>query len=389
MRLLILTTSFPRFPGDPPGNFILHQIRGIRKRDNHITVLAPHAKNLKKSESIESINVERFIYNLPFLENVAYGSGIHENIKSSIIVKLNMPLFLISFFIRGLVLSRKADIIHAHWLLPSGLVGLLSKKFLKKPFVVTLHGTDLREAVEKKYIRPIARIILQNTDAIILVNSYQRNMLKKIGIKNKNIFVIHNGVEELEKLLKNEIKNKFGSQFIFIARLVPIKNLHLVLDSLLILKTRSIKFNFTVVGTGPDMDQSKRFVLENNLTREVKFLGAKDKSVVLRMLPNYDLFILPQGGEGAGIALLEAMAAGVPSISGRIPGIDEMIKEGETGFTTSTSNPQELANLIEKITSRNRLLHKVALNAREKVRGMSWINQNPKLEGVYNLLVKR
>lgn len=176
---------------------------------------------------------------------------------------------------------------------------------------------------------------------------------------------------------------------VFISRLVPTKNLDLVLESLHILKKRGINPSLTVVGNGPNMKRYKRFVIDNSLIGEVAFLGQVSKNEVLKLLLNFDLFIVPQKAEGFGISLLEVMAAGVPTVSGRVDGIGEMIRDGKTGFIVNINNPGELVKLIDRVKGNDFLLRNIAIKAREKVRSFSWENQSEKILEVYDSVMLR
>ncbi|MCB1809189.1 MAG: glycosyltransferase, partial [Candidatus Competibacteraceae bacterium] len=146
-RLLVLTSTFPRWLDDSEPPFVFELSRRLTGSFD-VTVLAPRAPGSQRKESMAGLHVIRFPYFIPRWENLAaHGGGILNRLKAN---KLNY--LLIPFFIAGQIwaltqlLRRESfDIIHAHWIIPQGLVAILGHYLASQniPIVCTSHGGDL------------------------------------------------------------------------------------------------------------------------------------------------------------------------------------------------------------------------------------------------------
>lgn len=146
MKILVTASTFPRWENDTEPPFVFLLSTHLAQLGHKILVLAPHFKGAKFHEQMENIEVYRFPYFFPFsFQKLCYEGGIVANMKKSILAKLQAPLLCISEFIYMifLIIKEKPDLIHAHWIVPQGLVGSLVSKLLSIPLAITAHGTDI------------------------------------------------------------------------------------------------------------------------------------------------------------------------------------------------------------------------------------------------------
>ena len=122
--LLVLTTTFPRWAGDHEPPFVYELSRRLGD-DFDITGLAPHAPGAQKDEIMDGIRVRRFRYAPDRLEKLAYDGGIPTRLRLYPWLALLLPSFLLAQIGAALQLVRERNpaVIHAHWLLPGGLIG--------------------------------------------------------------------------------------------------------------------------------------------------------------------------------------------------------------------------------------------------------------------------
>jgi glycosyltransferase involved in cell wall biosynthesis len=99
----------------------------------------------------------------------------------------------------------------------------------------------------------------------------------------------------------------------------------------------------------------------------IRFLG--NVNDVNRLLPEFDLFVLPSRYEGLGLVVLEAMAAGLPVISSNIDGPAELIRHGGNGYLFESENAADLADQIIRVAREQESLRQVVTNATEFVKG--------------------
>lgn len=92
MKVLMLTTGFPRFVGDLFGAFVSEQAHALNRRGVQVSVLAPHERGLARRETVGTMEVFRFRYAWPaVIQQVAYGGGIPTNVRSSWWVRFQVP----------------------------------------------------------------------------------------------------------------------------------------------------------------------------------------------------------------------------------------------------------------------------------------------------------
>ena len=142
---LVLASTFPRWKNDTTPSFVYELSSRLAEKGSKIIVLAPHAYNSKKEEKMENLYIHRFQYFIPKkFQKLAYGAGIIPNAKSSFAAKLNIPFFLLSEYLatKKLINKYNPEIIHAHWLIPQGIISAYLKNN-KTKLIVSVHGSDL------------------------------------------------------------------------------------------------------------------------------------------------------------------------------------------------------------------------------------------------------
>src|SRR3989338_2979345 len=144
-KVLAMASTFPRWENDTSPRFVYDLSERMSSKYDMI-VLAPHHEGALKKEKMGSLDVRRFAYFKPeSLQKLCYGGGIIPNMKSSFLARMQMPLLIkMEFFSASKIIKQeKISLIHAHWMLPQGLVGVFLKKLFKVPLLVTIHGSDL------------------------------------------------------------------------------------------------------------------------------------------------------------------------------------------------------------------------------------------------------
>lgn len=147
MKILIVTTGYPRDSGDMSGIFVHRLAQAMYRAGHQVTVLAPGDRHARHRGWDEGIEIVRFRYAPRGLMRLAYGvGGIPEVWHRSPCLLPLFPFFLCSMLIHVLLLSKRHDVIHAQWL-NTGLLSLPAAMLSGKPLVVTLRGSDLKKSI--------------------------------------------------------------------------------------------------------------------------------------------------------------------------------------------------------------------------------------------------
>ena len=176
MRVLHLTSSFPRSAGDHVAPFLLDLARAQQAAGLDVAVLAPHDPGAPRAERMLGIGVHRFRYAPDGWERLAYRGGLLGRSRTAAGLAL-LPLFLLAFVVATLRLSRRyrPDVLHAHWWLPAGVCGVIAQRLLGVPLVVTLHGTDVH-LLHKRLTRRFGRAVLRRAALVAVVSEDVRRL---------------------------------------------------------------------------------------------------------------------------------------------------------------------------------------------------------------------
>jgi len=164
LDLLFLTQTYPRFPGDTSGPFIRDLALGLARRGDRVTVLTPHAEGLAPAWNDSGIEVVTFRYAPERYELLGYGRSLEADEKVKLAAAGVAPLYALGVWrtLRRLR-SRRFDLVHAHWIVPNGLVAAAVYGGMKGvPLAIGLHGSDVFLA-EKPGVRSAARWALSRS----------------------------------------------------------------------------------------------------------------------------------------------------------------------------------------------------------------------------------
>ncbi|MEO0268211.1 MAG: glycosyltransferase family 4 protein [candidate division WOR-3 bacterium] len=370
MKVLVLTTTFPRYKNDTTPSFVFELSKEIKNKGFEVIVLAPHHKNSKFFEELDGVKVYRFPYFFPLnLQKLCYDGGIMRNIRKSFLAKLQVPLFFISYFYftYRLIKKLKINIIHSHWIIPSGLIGSFFKKFLKVKHITTAHAIDVYTIEKLPFRKILAEFIYNNSDYIICVSNILREKILKIlnkkgASEKEKIFVKPMGMKIPFVKDKKIKKEKFN--ILFLGRFVEKKGIKYLLYALQ--KVINVHKNVTLNlgGTGPLEIELKNLVKELNLENYVNFLGWVERERIPEILSESDLLVVPSiiteegDTEGLPTVILEAMGAGVPVIASDVGGIRDVIENSVNGLIVPPGDVESLKKAIITIIENEKLREK-------------------------------
>ena len=373
--MLVLTSTFPRWKEDTTPAFVYELSNRLAKKGRKIIVLAPHAYKAVTNEKLGNVEVYRFRYFIPSnLQKIAYGAGIIPNVKDSFLAKIQIPFFLISeyFAASNLIRKYKPNILHAHWLIPQGLLAIILKKIYKIPFIITVHGSDLFP-LKNSIFRYLQKIVLSNCYACTVNSMATRNeVISRFPQFKNKIYIIPMGVniEAFSKAKQNLINRKYKNKkiILFVGRLNEQKGIEYLIKAIPAVKKRFFNLKLLIIGEGSHKSNLEKLTESLGLNDVVEFLGAKPHREVINCYHSAHVFVLPSitskiGTEGLGLVLLEAMAAKLPVVGTNTGGIKYIIKNNENGILVEEKNPQEIADAIILLLSNKKLREKIKSNA--------------------------
>jgi glycosyltransferase involved in cell wall biosynthesis len=223
-------------------------------------------------------------------------------------------------------LAAACDVVHVHFPVPLGLSALMVRAFNHRPLVVTVHGNaDVYELPSA--LAPITRAVLKRADAVVSVSrDLGRYLQSEMGIEQ--VTVIPNGID-VEAFHPGSAPGS-ALTLLSICRLVPRKNVHVLVEAVQQLVNEGASLSLVIAGTGPERERIER--LASRSPASVRFVGFIDEAQKRELLSAADVFVQLSMREGLSIAALEALASGVPCLVSNIPGVREPVDAGQTGW---------------------------------------------------------
>ncbi len=215
-----------------------------------------------------------------------------------------------------------------------------------------------------RFGRRIARRCRQ-ADAIVAISKAIETELRHAGYDGPEIVALPNGVPVPESPWQRRDDWRAAPHALFVGRLAPEKGLDVLIDAWPIVRRTHPQARLSLIGEGPERPRLQAQIDRLGLREAIELPGATtDATAALRQA---DLFVLPSREEGMSIALLEAMALGVPLVASSIPGNRKLIADFKHGRLAPPEDPQGLARVIlDQWSSFDRAIH-MGRAARQKV----------------------
>lgn len=370
MKVLMLTTGFPRFVGDLFGSFVSEQAHALSRCGAQVTVLAPHEKGLYRREKIGAIEVFRFRYAWPdVLQSVAYGGGIPTNVRHNWRARLQVPFFLLGFVLGARRHGQSADLVHCHWTV-SGLVALWALGRGKK-MVMSVRGSDIH-MISGKWGRRLNQFIASRMDRVVAVSEDIAKGLAEAGVAREKISVIYNGVDDRfcpgDRTAVRDALQIPSKSFIllFVGLLVPVKGVDVLIEALSLWRDRP-GWKLYIIGDGPLLSPLRERCLDEGIASQVCFVGRRSSQEVPQWMQAADVLALPSHSEGRPNVVLEAQACGLPVVATRVGGTQELIRDGETGLLVEPGAVVPLREALEVIWKDGSLQRRMGEQARKHI----------------------
>ena len=308
MKVLGLTTSYPRGPGDPAGRFVADGVAAARGSGIEVEVVSP-------------ASFRHF--------GIAYGHGIVGNLKARPWLVLLLPAFFWNF--RCAAARHEADLVHAHWLAAGAVASTL-----RTPFVVQVWGTDVELARKAPWL---ARLILRRARFGIGASRYLAERARALGAHE--VRVVPSSVEIPEGVGDPDEP----AHVLFVGRLSAEKGIEEFLAA-----TEGLPR--VIVGAGP--------------IRVPESVGSVPPSEIGAYYERAAVVCVPSRREGYGMVAREAMAYGRPVVASEVGGLADAIEDEVTGFLVPPGDVVSLRAAVARVRADAEISGSVGAAARER-----------------------
>jgi glycosyltransferase involved in cell wall biosynthesis len=310
VKIVVLTTSYPRGADDVAGVFVQNGVEALRAAGHDVIVVSPASFSH---------------YGL------AYGDGIPNNLKRRPWLAFTLPLFLLAYARAARRVAKGADVVHAHWL-PSAIPALATRR----QFVLQLWGSDVALA---HYVRRPARALVRRAAVVVCASTALAEDARALGAFD--VRVVPQGVD-----MPNEVPPPDNPPHaLYVGRLSEEKGVRELADA-------SRGLPLVVVGDGP-----------------LRSLFPEARGLVPRAeLGDYyrraALLVAPSRREGYGVAVREAMAHGRPVVATAVGGLRDAVHDGVTGLAVEPGSSHELREAMVRLLDDAELRSRLGAAAR-------------------------
>jgi glycosyltransferase involved in cell wall biosynthesis len=269
--------------------------------------------------------------------------------------------------IRVVLKDLRPDLLAAHSS-KAGILGRLAARSLGIPVVLTAHGWNFTPgipALQAAVYRQIERFVGPFTNKIITVSEFDRRLALEAGLVGEDrVVTVHNGIPDVPRSLRAD-PARTPPRLVMVARFGPQKDHPTLLHALAGLQEH--QWELDLIGDGPLMKQMESLTATLGLGGRVRFLG--QRMDVDQILARAQVCLLATNWEGFPLSILEAMRAGLPVVATSVGGIDESVRDEETGYLVRRGDVEQLRDRI------GRLLAAPALRLQQGTRGRTRYEQ--------------
>ena len=345
LRILLLNYEFPPMGGGA-GHASFQLAKTLTATGCHVDVVTSGIDGQPSLEVIDGVRVHRVRSFRRSIQDCGF-QGAWSYVAAA------QPVY------RRLLRKRTYDVIHYFFGLPTGVLALCTPGAGRIPSVISLRGSDVPGydtgsrslRLAHGLLRPLTRRIWRSADAVI-ANSHGLRELAQPVVPAKPIGVIPNAIDGTV-FTPNGTAGRHGDgsaevvRLLAVSRLIGRKGLGDLLRAVALLKHDQLAL--TVQGWGRDADRLQALAVSLGVDRQVTFAGFTQRHLLPAVYRAADIFVLPSHSESCAMALLEAMACGLPVVATGVGGTVELVAEGVNGHLVPPGSPRALAGALTRL----------------------------------------
>ncbi|MBM4065603.1 MAG: colanic acid biosynthesis glycosyltransferase WcaL [Planctomycetes bacterium] len=407
MKIAFFLNRFPMLSQ----TFVLNQITGLIDRGHEVDIYAIRPENNTKMHAdvtqYNLLNRTHYFRDIPsnkLLRGVTVVGLLIKNYyrKPTSLLKFlrfssygKISVVKILCAIDAFPAKGVYDIIQCHFG-PNGILAVILRNIgvVEGKIVTTFHGYDISSYI-KKNGNDVYENLFGEGDIFLPISERWKNTLIELGCDERKIFVHRMGIDTSKFLFSPRNHRENGKvRLLTICRLVEKKGVRYAVQAVAKVLGRYPNLEYKIAGDGPLKIQLEDLIKELNIQDNVKILGWKNQEEIVELLKDTDILIAPSitgtdgEQEGIPVALMEALAQGLPVLSTQHSGIPELIQDGESGFLVREGDVDALAERLEFFLVHPEIWSKMGRAGREHAEKYYNIDTlNDRLVGLYQELL--
>jgi glycosyltransferase involved in cell wall biosynthesis len=273
---------------------------------------------------------------------------------------------------RRLMRQNRYDLAHAFFSLPTGWLPYRSRKTM--PYIVSLRGSDVpghnvRFGLEYTVLSPLFRRIW-NSAAMLVANSKGLAESARAFAGDLPVEVICNGVDCARFSPGEQQKPTGPVRLLTVSRLSSTKRIDLLVDAVAILRKSGVDVRLDIAGQGKLLDELKKTAARAGLAEHVNFMGRVASDDIPQLYRDSRIFVMSSTREGMSNAMLEAMASGLPVVTTRCQGVEELIDDN--GIVVEDFDAGKIAAAIRRLVDDENMYEQMRIAARKRAQTFGW-----------------
>ncbi|MCP1205035.1 colanic acid biosynthesis glycosyltransferase WcaL [Pantoea sp. B550] len=386
MKLTFFTMRFPV----ASETFVLNQVTHFIDAGYEVEIISVFPGDLvNRHAAFDEYGLAAKTHYLLPEEKVSIVDKLNQRIKL-VLPKVTKPSLLRSLNVRrygaqssklllpSIVANAKQTFTADVFLVHFGYAGALANKLrelgvLKGKQATVFHGADIsrRHILEEHKLDYVN--LFRQSELMLPISHLWENKLIEMGCPPDKIHVTRMGIEPEKFNFQPRQAFHTPLRIVSVARLTEKKGLDVAVKASAILKQRGGQFQYTIIGNGDQDEMMRDFIAREGMEDCVSMPGFKPQEEIRRALSEADIFLLPSKTaadgdmEGIPVALMEAMAVGLPVVSTFHSGIPELIENNVSGWLVEEDDPEALAETLLKLSQGEVDVAPVVAAARHKV----------------------